>query len=180
MELRQKLGLLVLENESEAAGLVRITLDQERRTAQRLEGQIKTAKERAPKRPRIPKMKVPRIKKPKATAKPRKRKVKHEMDTQNITPQGTPRSLNMSDYCFDCHGPPDAPRCTVCGDFGMVNWDFNQIKDEYSCGKLRCMEQLAAFRTLRGQKNADEELAVALRIVRKTQEGHGNHGHNRM
>ena len=63
MDLRQKLGLLVLEHEPETDGLIRITQDQAQRTAQRLEGQIKTAKERAPKKPRVkkePKMKIPK------------------------------------------------------------------------------------------------------------------------
>lgn len=64
MELRAKLKLLIIENETEADGLVRITLDQQHRTAQRLEGQIKTAKARKPKVPRVPKVKVPKVKVP--------------------------------------------------------------------------------------------------------------------
>ena len=39
MDIRHRLGLLTLENDNEAAGLVRITADQARRTAQRLAGQ---------------------------------------------------------------------------------------------------------------------------------------------
>jgi hypothetical protein len=73
MDIRRRLGLLVLENESEADGLVRITADQARRTAQRLEGQIKTAKERAPKKPKVkkePKAKVAKPRKPRARKKP--------------------------------------------------------------------------------------------------------------
>ena len=75
-DLRHKLGLLVLEEESEADGLVRITLDQERRTQQRVEGRIKTAKARAPKKPRMPKVKVPKVPKPKVPKKPRKSRAK--------------------------------------------------------------------------------------------------------
>jgi hypothetical protein len=60
VDIRQRLGLLILEMESEAAGLIRITEDQARRTAQRLEGQIKTANERAPKKPKVAKVKVPK------------------------------------------------------------------------------------------------------------------------
>lgn len=73
MDLRQKLNLLMLEHESEADGLVRITLDQERRTQQRIEGQVKTARERAPKKPRVPKVKAPKVPK---IPKPRKPKTK--------------------------------------------------------------------------------------------------------
>jgi hypothetical protein len=80
VDLRHKLGLLVLEEESEADGLIRIAMDQERRTAQRLEGQIKTARERAPKKPRIPKVK--KVKAPKG-AQPRKRKVKNNLNPED-------------------------------------------------------------------------------------------------
>jgi len=81
MDIRHHLGLLALEKESEADGLIRIAADQARRTAQRLEGQIKTAKERAPKKPRVKKEpKLPKVKVVKPR-KPRKHKAKHEMET---------------------------------------------------------------------------------------------------
>lgn len=85
--IRKRLGLLVLEDESDEAGLVRIAADQEWRSTQRLLGQIKTAKARKSKpklanltpilkEPKVAKPpKVPRIPKPR---KPRVKKVKHE------------------------------------------------------------------------------------------------------
>ena len=89
MDLRHKLGLLVLENESEADGLIRITLDQEQRTRQRLEGQIKTAKERAPKKVRVAKVKVSKVPK---VPKPRKPRVKKSTKTHTAT--GVPRGMS--------------------------------------------------------------------------------------
>ena len=90
VDIRQRLGLLVLEHEHATDGLVRITTDQARRTAQRLEGQIKTAKERAPKKPRVKKEpKPPKVKVAKPR-KPRKPKVKHEMET--TTTESTTKS----------------------------------------------------------------------------------------
>jgi len=79
MDIRHHLGLLALEKENEASGLIRIIADQARRTAQRLEGQIKTAKERAPKKPKVKKKpKLPKVK----VAKPRKPRAKKKPITQ--------------------------------------------------------------------------------------------------
>ena len=88
MDIRRRLGLLMLENESEADGLVRITADQARRTAQRLEGQIKTAKERAPKKSKVKKEPKPPKAKVIKPRKPRKKKVKHEMEGTSQKAEG--------------------------------------------------------------------------------------------
>lgn len=92
MDLRHKLGLLVLEDESEAAGLVRITLDQEQRTRQRLEGQIKTAKERAPKKSRV--KREPKVKVPKVPKIPKPRKPRTKKGTKTHTATGVPRGMS--------------------------------------------------------------------------------------
>jgi len=79
-KVRERLGLLVLELESPSDGLRRIMADQERRTAMRKEGQIKTAKAK-----KIPKLKKPKQPKPpkvpKATKPKRKRKTKDQNQT---------------------------------------------------------------------------------------------------
>ena len=60
MDLRKKLGLLVLEDEKESVGLMRIALDQARRTEVRQASQRKFSKPK--KEPKPPKPKKEKVK----------------------------------------------------------------------------------------------------------------------
>jgi hypothetical protein len=77
MDLRKKLGLLILENEKESVGLMRIALDQARRTEVRQASQRKFSKPKKEPKP-------PKPKKEKKQRKPRNaKKKKAGMDTSN-------------------------------------------------------------------------------------------------
>lgn len=74
MDLREKLGLLIIENEKPSAGVMRIAIDQARRTEVRQEAQRRLAKPKKVKVPREPKPKKerkPRTPRPKASKKTR-------------------------------------------------------------------------------------------------------------
>jgi hypothetical protein len=85
-DLRIKLGLLVIEHESDSVGVARIAQDQARRTEIRLAAQ----KRLTPKPKKEPKPKPVKIPKVKREAKPRKKRavVKEQVDHSLSTKEG--------------------------------------------------------------------------------------------
>lgn len=74
MDLRHKLGLLVLEEEPETKGLLRIAFDQARRTEARQEAQRRMSKVKIPKLPKPKKPKEVKTNDTSGTARKRTRK----------------------------------------------------------------------------------------------------------
>lgn len=70
----------------------------------------------------------------------------------------------MKRYCPKCCDPGKS-RCSICGHYAQVLWNFHDIKNEQTCNEKSCVATMTTLRTLRGQHDIDNEVDIVNSIL---------------
>ena len=73
----------------------------------------------------------------------------------------------MKRYCHKCCAPGRS-LCSICGHYAQVLWTYHNIENEQTCKKKHCITTMATLRTLRGQRDIEEEVKIVRSILDRT------------